>query len=73
MLFESVLLAWPSSALGSNDGWFATRQYVASGQFAGTSDAAMCQKDKIQNQLTLAEVVDLALCNNPQTRSLWAN
>lgn len=71
-LFECVLLAWPSSALGSFD-LFATRQYVASGPFAGSSDAAICPKDKIQSQLTLADVVDLALCNNPQTHSLWAN
>ena len=71
-LFECVLLAWPSSALGSFD-LFATKQYVASGPFAGSSDAAMCQRDKIQKQLTLADVVDLALCNNPQTRSVWAS
>ncbi len=71
-LFECVLLAWPSSALGSFD-LFATKQYVASGPFAGSSDAAICPKDKIQSQLALADVVDLALCNNPQTHSLWAN
>lgn len=72
MLLECALLVWPSSAMGSLD-LFATKQYVATGQFADTSDAAMCQKDKIQNQLTLADVVDLALCNNPQTRSAWAS
>ncbi|MDE2310443.1 MAG: TolC family protein, partial [Betaproteobacteria bacterium] len=71
-LFECVLLAWPSSAQGSFD-LFATRQYVASGPFAATSDAAICPKDKIKSQLTLADVVDLALCNNPQTHSVWAN
>ena len=71
-LFECVLLAWPSSALGSFD-LFATKQYVATGPFASTSDATICPKDKIQGQLTLADVVDLALCNNPQTRSLWAS
>ncbi len=71
-LLECVLLGWPSSALGSLD-LFATKQYVASGPFAGTSDAAMCRKEKIQKQLSLADVVDLALCNNPQTRSVWAN
>lgn len=71
-LFECMLFAWPSSALGSFD-LFATKQYVASGPFAGSSDAAMCQRDKIQKQLTLVDVVDLALCNNPQTRSVWAS
>ncbi len=72
VLFECALLAWPSSALGSSD-FFTTKQYVATGQFAGSSDAAICPKDKIQGHLTFADVVDLALCNNPQTRSAWAN
>lgn len=71
-LFECVLLAWPSSALGSFD-LFATHQHVATGPFADSSDASICPKDKIQSQLTLADVVDLALCNNPQTHSLWAS
>ena len=73
MLFECALLVWPTSALGGRDDWFDTKKYVASGQFADTSDAAMCQKDKIQNRLTLVDVVDMALCNNPQTHLLWAN
>lgn len=36
-------------------------------------DASHCAKEKILLPLTLADVVDLALCNNPQTRALWAN
>lgn len=32
-----------------------------------------CAREKILTPLTLAEVVDLALCNNPQTRALWAS
>jgi outer membrane protein TolC len=32
-----------------------------------------CAKNKINAPLALSDVVDLALCNNPQTRSLWAN
>ena len=35
--------------------------------------AAPCQPPAPAQALTLAEVVDLALCNNPQTREAWAN
>lgn len=69
-LFECILLAWPLGAHASFD-LFSTQQYVASGPFAGVSE--VCQQDRIKNPLTLADVVDLALCNNPQTRSLWAS
>ncbi len=44
-----------------------------SGQFPQTADASRCDRDKINKPLTLADVVDLTLCNNPQTRSLWAS
>ncbi|MGE5757612.1 MAG: TolC family protein [Sideroxydans sp.] len=47
--------------------------YVEPGQFPQTADASRCDRDKINKPLTLADVVDLALCNNPQTRSLWAS
>lgn len=47
--------------------------YVEPGQFPQTSDASRCDRDKINKPLILADVVDLALCNNPQTRSLWAS
>lgn len=46
---------------------------MADGSFAENSGAAVCPKDKIGSPLALAEVVELALCNNPQTRSAWAN
>ncbi len=36
-----------------------------------TSDE--CNSARIQLRLTLSDVVDLALCHNPQTRTLWAN
>ena len=35
-------------------------------------NAVQCDKAIINNSLSLSDVVDLALCNNPQTRSLWA-
>jgi TolC family type I secretion outer membrane protein len=62
--------AWPPGALASSD-LFSTRQYVASGPFARSSE--VCPTDLIQHELTLADVVELALCNNPQTHALWAN
>lgn len=69
-LFECLLLAWPLSARASFD-LFSTQKYVASGPFAHVNE--VCQPDRIKNPLTLSDVVDLTLCNNPQTRSLWAS
>ena len=43
------------------------------GEFPQTADTSRCDKEKIKKPLNLADVVDLALCNNPQTRSLWAS
>lgn len=40
---------------------------------SSTQDAAQCDRKKIEHPLALADVVDLALCNNPQTRALWAS
>ena len=72
VLSGCILLACPLNAAGSHD-LFSTERYVVSGQFADGSDAAVCPKDRIQNPLTLADVIELALCNNPQTRSAWAS
>lgn len=69
-LFELALFAWSPNAAGSQD-HFAVEQYAASGPFARTSE--VCPKDRVQKPLALEDVVELALCNNPQTRSLWAN
>ncbi|MBI5891391.1 MAG: TolC family protein [Nitrosomonadales bacterium] len=43
------------------------------GEFPQTANASRCDREKIGKPLTLADVVDLSLCNNPQTRSLWAS
>ena len=48
-------------------------EYVEPGEFPQTADASRCDRDKINKPLSLADVVDLTLCNNPQTRSLWAS
>lgn len=69
-LFEFALFAWSPNAIGGKD-LFSVEQYAASGPFARTSE--ICPKDRVQKPLALADVVELALCNNPQTHSLWAN
>jgi len=47
--------------------------YIEPGVFSQTGDPALCDREKIKKPLTLVDVVDLTLCNNPQTRLLWAN
>ncbi len=65
-------LIWPLPALASSDP-FDTESSIDSGKFAATQDASQCRRERIKAPLTLPDVVDLALCNNPQTRSLWAS
>jgi outer membrane protein TolC len=52
---------------------FSDMEYVEPGEFSQTADASRCDREKIKKPLTLADVVDLTLCNNPQTRTLWVN
>ena len=54
---------------------FGTEALAAAGpgdSLAGTLQSA-CRTVASKGPLTLAEVVDFALCNNPQTRLAWAN
>ncbi len=62
----------PLVALAGSDP-LSTEQYVEPGDFPQTADMSHCDREKIRRPLTLADVVDLTLCNNPQTRLLWAN
>jgi outer membrane protein len=50
-----------------------TETYVEPGDFPQTADTSLCAREKINKPLTLSDVVELTLCNNPQTRSLWAS
>lgn len=61
----------PSAAWAASDP-FSVMEDAGPGEFPQTSDASRCDKEKIKKPLNLADVVDLTLCNNPQTRSLWA-
>lgn len=61
---------FPLACLAGSDP-LSTEEYIEAGAFPQTADPNQCDRQKIRNPLTLADVVDLALCNNPQTRSLW--
>lgn len=43
------------------------------GKIAQGSEETICPKDRIKSPLSLMDVVELALCNNPGTRIMWAN
>lgn len=64
-------MAWPLNATAIDP--FATEDLIEHGQLDRVADVNHCAREKILSPLTLADVVDLALCNNPQTRSLWAS
>ena len=66
------MMLFPLAALASSDP-LSTKEYVEPGEFPQTADPSRCDKEKIKKPLNLADVVDLTLCNNPQTRSLWAS
>lgn len=64
-----AMLALPGGPLLAAD---ADRTFDPFGTTAGLA-AAPCAIRQPAGALGLAEVVDLALCNNPQTREAWAN
>ncbi len=66
----SAALVWPISAAAFDP--FSTETHITQGALDRTGDKSQCNREKIHKPLTLADVVDIALCNNPQTRSLWA-
>jgi len=70
LLMQTALL-WPLHAMALDP--FATEQLIEYGRLDQAADLRQCAKEKILSPLTLTDVVDLALCNNPQTRALWAS
>ncbi len=72
LLFLCQVMLFPPVALASGDP-LSTGEYIEPGIFPQTAAPGRCNKEKIKHPLTLADVVDLALCNNPQTRSLWTS
>lgn len=72
LLLLCLALLLPLAAAAGSDP-LAVMQDAEPGKFPHTADASHCERDKINRPLTLADVVDLTLCNNPQTRAQWAN
>lgn len=70
-LLVQATLILPLNAMGMDP--FATEGQLAYGRLDRAADVAQCDRDKINSPLALADVIDLTLCNNPQTRILWAN
>ncbi len=70
MWLGSVALVWPASAVAIDP--FGTEDEITQGRLDKAADDVHCARGKIASPLALTDVVDLALCNNPQTRSLWA-
>lgn len=64
-------LIWPLNAMAIDP--FSTDDLITQGRLDQAADEAHCAREKINSPLALADVVDLALCNNPQTRTLWAS
>lgn len=66
------MVFFPLAAQAGSDP-LSTEDYIVPGAFPQTADPALCDREKIKKPLALADVVDLTLCNNPQTRSVWAS
>lgn len=64
-------MIWPLQAQAIDP--FATEDLIEHGRLDNAVDVDHCAKEKILAPLALTDVIDLALCNNPQTRSLWAS
>jgi TolC family type I secretion outer membrane protein len=67
-----LCLLLPVQTWAGSDPLSATED-IEPGPFAQTAEAAACDRARIDKPLALADVVDLALCNNPQTRVQWAS
>jgi len=79
VLLASCLLSWPIAASSGRDGMlddpFSTTRQVS--QSPGKNHLALedpCRLNKdTEHAWTMVDVIDQALCSNPQTRQAWAN
>ncbi len=69
-IFVCALLSCPLHAIASPD-VLNTEEFISKGPLAVAP--AICPQDLINKRLDLMDVVELALCNNPQTRASWAS
>jgi TolC family type I secretion outer membrane protein len=72
LILLCLAMFFPLAVMASGDP-LSTEEYIEAGTFPLTADHARCDREKFKRSLTLADVVDLTLCNNPQTRTLWVN
>lgn len=70
LLILAMLVPLPAAA---GDDPLSVMDEVGPGSFPQSAAGGTCDRDRINSPLTLTDVVDLALCNNPQTRALWAS
>ncbi len=71
ILFWSILL-WSHSAAGAIDP-FLTKRDISDGRFGISDQAEICSRERMHLPLTLSDVVELTLCNNPKTRLQWGS
>jgi len=67
LLCSTLLFSWQAAAAGLDDP-FATGAMVT----PSPAERDICSGIGMDRPLTLADVVEKALCNNPQTRASWA-
>ena len=70
LLFAAMVFcaASPARAAGLVDDPFSTQAQVS----PSPSTRDICTQVRADHLLSMAEVIDLAMCNNPQTRASWA-
>ena len=66
-MLVGILASSPALAAGLNDP-FATGNMVA----PSPAERQICQQPVKGRALSLVDVVETTLCNNPQTRAAWA-
>lgn len=69
---ECLLVFWSAHAAGAIDP-FSTKKEIGDGRFGISNAAEICSRERMHQPLTLSDVVELTLCNNPKTRLQWAS
>lgn len=72
VIFFWLGLLWSHSAAGAMDP-FLTKRDTSDGRFGISDQAEICSRERMHLPLTLSDVVELTLCNNPKTRLQWAS
>ena len=72
MGLECLLVFWSAHAAGAMDP-FSTKRSIGDGRFGIRDESEICSRERMHQPLTLVDVVELTLCNNPKTRLQWAS